>query len=263
MLNGYKDFKKFLQLRKYLLNGNSFEYLFFMKNGQNAELSKRQKQGAFSSIINDRFINTVDFNLPRINSKELRVNKTKEVIKNSGIVSASQLAQSSINTIINSYLGESQETTDEQFDKYFSSLNNKIFNCSSSDVETSVGRCKSPNNPEIKIDLKAIDTDCSKSEGCLFCEHYGVHADSVDIQKIYSLKFLINESKYLAKNEAQFNSIYEIILKRIDNILLNIKSLGTKESSDIEFYKKDVFENENLHPYWEHKLNTLIQIGVL
>jgi len=258
-----KDFKKFLQLRKYLLNGNNFNYLFFMQNGQNAEVSKRQRQGAFSSVINNRLINTIDSNLPRINSKELRVNKTKQVIKDSGIVSASQLAQSSVNTIINSYLGESQETTDIQFDKYFSSLNNKIFDCTSDNIETSIGRCKSPNNPKTTIDLKGININCNKSEGCLFCEHYGVHADSVDIQKIYSLKFLINESKYLAKDETQFNNMYEIILKRIDNILLNIKLLGTKESNEIEFYKKDVFENENLHPYWEHKLNTLVQMGVL
>ena len=160
-------------------------------------------------------------------------------------------------------MGESQETTDEQFDKYFSSLNNKIFNCFSDDTETPIGRCKSQNNPKIAIDLKGIKSDCSNSEGCLFCEHYGVHADSVDIQKIYSLKFLINESKYLAKDEIQFNNMYEIILIRIDNILFNIKLLGEKEANDMEFYKKDVFENENLHPYWEHKLNTLIQMGVL
>ena len=25
----------------------------------------------------------------------------------------------------------------------------------------------------------------------------------------------------------------------------------------------DVFESENLHPYWEHKLNTLLLMGVL
>ena len=258
-----KDFKKFLQLRKYLLKGSDFNYLFFMKNGQNAELSKRQKQGAFSSIINKRFIDTVDINLPRINSKELRVNKTNQAIRDNGIIAASQLAQSSVNTIINTYLGESQETADEQFDKYFSQLNDNLFNYGSNEKETSIGRCKSPNNPKIAIDLKGIDTNCNKSEGCLFCEHYGIHADYIDIQKIYSLKFIINESKYLAKNELQFNNMYGIILKRIDNILFNIKSLGEKESKDVEFYKKDVFENENLHPYWEYKLNTLIQMGVL
>ena len=35
----------------------------------------------------------------------------------------------------------------------------------------------------------------------------------------------------------------------------------TKEQ--IDKIDSDVFDEENLHPYWEHKLNTLISMGVL
>jgi hypothetical protein len=37
----------------------------------------------------------------------------------------------------------------------------------------------------------------------------------------------------------------------------------TKINNLIHDVKKDVFENENLFSYWQHKYNMLIRIGVL
>lgn len=258
-----KDFQKFLTLRDYLLDGNDFEYLFFVRDGVKPKLSTDQKTGHFSSRINRIFIDTIDPKLPRLNSKQLRVNKTNQVIKQDGIIAASQLAQSSINTMINSYQGESQESTDEQFGEYFNLLNQDIFREDENEINTAVGRCKKPDQAESDIALKGISIDCSKSEGCLFCKHYGLHADDEDIKKIYSLKYVINESRYIAKNEDHFIEVYGIILNRIDNIISQIIKEGRQSKENIDLFQKDVFENENLHPYWEYKLNTLIKMGVL
>ena len=258
-----KDFKKFLLLREYLLNGKEFGYLFFTGYNDKVRLNPNQKKGAFSSTINIYFIKNIDHNLPRINSKQLRVNKTYQVIKTDGIIAASQLAQSSVNTIINSYLGESQETSDIQFKKYFESLNKTIFNKSSNEQETAIGRCKKLNSPDQEFVPSRFQNSCDYKEGCLFCKHFGLHIDKTDLQKIYSLKYVINECKYIAKDEEHFLSVYGDVLNRIHNIEKEI--LNTKKISKeilIE-YEKDVFENENLHPYWEYKLKTLLKMGVL
>lgn len=53
------------------------------------------------------------------------------------------------------------------------------------------------------------------------------------------------------------------MLKRISNIEEEILNTSRLKNSKLKEYELDVFENENLHPYWEHKLNTLISMGVL
>ena len=77
------------------------------------------------------------------------------------------------------------------------------------------------------------------------------------------MKYVINECKYVAKDENHFLSIYGNVLKRIISIEEEIINTSKLSKKDLEEYEKDVFENENLHPYWEYKLNTLINMGVL
>lgn len=248
------DFKKYLQLRDYLLNGHSLEYLFFIGNGKKARITNTLKHGVFSSYINKLFITSLDSSLPNISSKQLRVNKTHQVVKQNGILAASQLLQSSVTTIMKSYLGESDESSAEQLSNYFDKLNENIFSTSDDNVSTNIGKCS---NHEIST------LQNQKSENCLFCEHFRIYVDKEDLQKLYSLKYLISECRYIAKNEQHFNSVYGDIYKRIESIE---KLIITSNKSDLETLKEiesDVFEHENLHPYWEHKLNMLISIGML
>ncbi len=243
-----KNFTKFLLLREYLLNKNEFNYLFFHGYDKNIRFNNTQKLGTFSSIINRYFKENIDTNLPTINSKQLRVNKTHQVIKSDGIIAASQLAQSSISTIISSYLGESQESADSQFLEYFNTLNKKIFEKSSTEKEIAIGRCKKINTPDKKFTPIIFQNNCDYNEGCLFCKNFGLHIDKIDLQKLYSLKYVINECKYVAKDENHFISIYGNVLKRIISIEEEIINTSKLLKKDLEEYEKDVFENENLHP---------------
>ena len=254
-----KDFQKYIKLRKYLLCDKKFDYLFFIKSGISATLSIMQKDGTFSSILNRRFKKILDSKLPIITSRQLRVNKTYQTIEKHGVITASQLAQTSINTLLKHYQGTSSELVEEEFEKYFITLNNTLFTDKEGD-ETTVGWCNNPTNPKQTL-LPDILTGCENKEGCLFCENYRLHIDEYDINKLFSLKYVINECRYVAKNEEHFNSIYGGILKRLNNIFGLIKE--HKRDIDLELLEKNVFEKELLHPYWEHKLNTLISMGAL
>lgn len=257
-----KDFKKFLELRSYVLGEKLFEYLFFVGSGDSVSLSPRQEQGSFSSIINKRFKNHIDSDLPTITSRILRVNKTYQSIKQHGIIAASQLAQTSISTLIEHYQGASDELVTEEFGEYFNTLNNNLFNNSDEQIETAIGRCSSTNSPkQLKVPQNFIG--CDKKEGCLFCESYRLHAEKEDINKIYSLKYIINECKYIARDEEHFKSVYGVVLNRIDNISQELIQRDYVTKKEMKEFEMDVFENENLHPYWEHKLKTLITMGVL
>ena len=259
-----KDFQKFLSLRRYLLPSFDCNFLFFSNYEDKATASSnRVKSGGSSTHINTKMRKNIDKNLPILSSRILRVNKTHQVIKTDGIIAASQLAQSSIDTIISTYQGESQESTQTQFNTYFKELNKNIFQVENNAVETSVGYCNQPNSPVSKLNFTNNEISCSQREGCLFCEKYAIHADETDIKKILSLQYVINESKYVAKDIAHFHNTYGVVLSRITDILNEIKSLESSLENKCKDIKIDVFKNQNLHPYWEHKLNTLIEMGVL
>lgn len=257
-----KYFKKFLELRKYLLNDNIQNFLFF--NYRYGKINNQNiLKGSFSSYINNYFKHHIDQNLPILNSKTLRVNKIMNTIKNDGIIAASQVAQSSINTIISSYMGESSESSEKQFSEYFTKLNkNLLIEDKKNYFKTSIGKCKKKNSPNITIKHEVFN-NCDRSEGCLFCSNFCIHADKEDIYKLFSLKYVINECRYVAKNIEHFNNIYSVVFERIENIVTQIKNSNILSKEEINTYEHDVFINENLHPFWEFKLKTLCELGVL
>ena len=52
-----------------------------------------------------------------------------------------------------------------------------------------------------------------------------------------------------------------MVISRANDILKQIQNINN--TIDLEEIKNDIYENENLLPYWEHKYNTLVDMGVL
>lgn len=258
-----KYFKKFLELRSFILNGKDFEYLFFIGHGNNVKFSEKQRKGGFSSFINDKMIANIDKKLPKINSRQSRVNKTYYNLNKFGIAAAAKMSQSSISTILKSYTGETEESSGKQFSEYFEKLNKNLIIDNIDGIDTSVGQCRNINLPKSEIELNSIKIDCKQKEGCLFCEQYACHVDEKDIRKLLSLKYVIYECKYVSYDEEHFNSIYKVVLDRIKSILEILSSHNLSAKKLILQIKEDVFENENLDSYWEYKLKSLIDMGIL
>ena len=252
-------FKKYLLLRDYILDGNHLETLFFIDNKKNARITSGLKRGTYSSYINKFFITNIDSNLPSISSRQLRINKAYQIINQDGIIAASQVLQSSVSTIMSSYLGESKESADIQLTNYYDQLNQNLFLISTHNISTNIGRCSSTVNPDIRYN----ENNCLKSENCLFCQYYRFIVDKEDLQKLYSLKYLIHECKYIAQNTEHFEIVYGKVYQRIRNIEECILKSKYLSYESLRRFELEVFENENLHPYWEHKLNMLISIGLL
>ena len=258
-----KDFKKYLKLREYLLDGQTSPYLFFSSSQNTAQITFRNKSGSFSSFINKEMRKNIDSQLPMLHSRQLRINKIYQTISKNGIIAASQLAQSSINTIISTYQGESFESASIQLSRYFKELNKHIFKMNQQHIETTVGYCNSYNKPNSQISFASKPIDCKQQEGCLFCESYALHGDKSDFKKIYSLQYLILESKFITKDIQHFEAVYNPLLQRIDDIANEAVLLQRISKEDLAEIKNDIFIKQNLHPYWEYKLNSLISMGVL
>jgi len=257
------DFRKFLKLREFVLNGYSVDTLYFMGCGEKAYISKKQSDGGFSSYINEKMRETIDPSLPRLASRKMRVNKTHFTVNKNGVVAASELAQSSQETIIKSYLGETQVSTDKQLSNFFTKLNSNVIFVDEKSSSVSVGQCVNYGNPKTNVSVAGVSTDCTQSEGCLFCEYYGCHADEVDVRKLLSLLYIINECRYIFKTDENHKKVYGIVIDKIEEILDQIKNYNSKMPDIVSKIKYDVFENENLDYYWEYKLALLIDMGLI
>lgn len=256
-------FNKYIQLRRFLLNGYECDYLFFSGFGDKALFSPTQRKGSMSTEIYHSLFKKVDKNLPNITARKGRVNKLHYTIKKKGVIAASKVGQSSVEIVVNHYHGETEESYEGEMTNYYDSLNKYLILRPDEGQSTSVGQCKKYGEPKTRLESDRIKVDCKLPEGCLFCEEYGNHADELDIRKLWSLLYVINESKYIAKNEEHFLSVFSIVIDRIEEIIQYIKEHRHHVIDLINDIKEDVFENENLTPHWEHKLTTLINMGVL
>ncbi len=254
-------FKKFLILREYLLHKKfSCEYLFFNGNGDSAYISTTNKNGNLSSHINNTSMKSFNNKkLKNLTSRTIRLYKTKYLIKNHGIVEASNIVQTSLTTLLKHYTGENKDTSAEQITNYFEGLNKSTLQKTNNDQNTPAGHCASYGTPKTNISLNAINIDCVKSEGCFFCEHFRCHADEDDIRKLLSILYIIEETKNNAESIEHFNSIYLIIITRINNLLDEL----SKRNDNIEKIRKEVFEDEILSYYWEKRLEMFVELGVL
>lgn len=257
-----KLFKNFLDLRKYLLLNNfKSDYLFFQGYGQNSYISTTAKSGNLSSSINNRISKIFNTEkLKFLTSRRIRLYKTKYLIKHHGVIQAANIAQTSVVTLLKHYTGENEETSAEQMTKYYDDLNKSVLIHSPNDKAITAGHCSSFGNPDSDMKLKSINIDCEKSEGCLFCKHFRCHADSDDVRKLLSLLYIIEETKNKADSIDHFNSIYLVVINRINYLL---KEISKDQKDLVEKIKEEVFEYEILSYYWEKRLEMLLELGVL
>lgn len=256
----YPVLKKYIRLREYMLRNTTYEYLFFSSYGRNAYLSKKQLDGSWSSIINRYFKNTLDPNLPSLNSKILRINKTDYVVRKHGLIQASNMMQNKVSTILKHYTAQCEEVSNKQITDFFSTLNERVFENKNDDVETIIGQCSK--TEELVINNE-FPVDCNNKQTCLFCKYYRCHLDKLDLIKIFSLQFILFETKAVSINEEQFLSIYKGLLVRIEELLSLVLKTKRISISELNKIKEEVFIEEKLHPYWAHKYNKLLDMGVL
>jgi hypothetical protein len=255
-------FNKFIKLRNYLLGEHNLDFIFFEGNHFNAHLPKKQIEGGYSSSIYKIF-QPIDHNLPSILSKQSRLNKANYIINKNSIITASNLMQSSIAIITKSYTNQSEEVQIEEMEDFYSNLNKYNIFKDDSIKEISTGQCADTDTKTPEELSTTLSIDCKQPEGCIFCQFYRVHPDNIDVRKLYSLLFVINQCRYIVKSEKDFLNVYSHIIKRIEDIIDQIINTKLITEDKIKEIKVDVFEHENLTEYWEHKLICLVEMGVL
>lgn len=261
-----KLFMKYLELRKYLLEGASYDYLFISYDNQYNTIGQINRN--IITQFYSRFIhNYIDPNFPSISPRQWRAFKNNEIIRKYDLVTAAALLQHSVKTNIKNYQEGNDTQLAREFGKFFDNLSSIVITSNRNEVKqlsSPSGNCCDYGKPApIEESPTMILPKCDTPQGCLFCNKYIIHTDEKDIRKLLSLKYIIIESAPLADSNTHFNKLYGSLLKRIDLLLSFMKETKNSTTPLIQKIEREVFELEKLDTYWASKLDILVKVGAL
>lgn len=107
----------------------------------------------------------------------------------------------------------------------------------------------------------APQPDCSIKETCLFCEKYAAHADEIDIRKLLSFKFLVNELSSTMP-QTEWASRWSPYIYRVSEILDEMKAIKPSICDTIAKVTDEIDYGE-LDEFWLDYYKTLSHLGVV
>ncbi len=252
------EFRKFMKLREYLLNGTVCDTLFFTYSSSTSwEIVRCRSNRIYDTI------KKIDKDIKPITHREWRASKQDWAIRNTDPYIAAKLLQHSEKTAIRSYSNGSQITHESEMSNFFSAFE-VIFQEKRKNIEierdTSYGTCIAPNQPTPLSTVLKITPECGRLEGCLFCDKYRVHADETDIRKLLSCRLYVIAVSSLASSVEEYNGITSPIINRINYILSEMK---TKSPDAYERLESEVEIYGDLTPYWQSKLEMFQELKLL
>ncbi|AXI60081.1 hypothetical protein DLD99_06230 [Pseudomonas kribbensis] len=259
--NSISLFERFIELRKYILDGRQHRFLFLSQSVQN-EIGKLRKSTI--RIHSLRIQAQLYKDYPIISYKKWRANLGTVAFDESNIKAASAILQTSEKSIINSYSKGTIEKWEKDLHVYFNAFSETVKKHHNSRVEiTAIGRCADAENPESLIQNAEFVPDCRSLEGCLHCSKFLIHCDEEDLRKILSMQYVIHQSMPTARTQEHFNIAFKATLDQIESIIKEISSIDEDKKNLIKRIQEDIFENENLTEYWQQKLELLIELDLI
>lgn len=253
-----KKFKKYLKLRKYLAEVVESDALILtgLKAQTMYPVTRTfEKLGVPASLV-----------MP----SEWRAAKSDWLVSNSDISTTATLLQNTENVVKNNYAAGSHTTHVDQMGAFLNSLSSSAIIISDREddtslgyIESAVGSCKSQGDPTKPNADTLMVPNCVQPEGCLFCENYVVHADDKDIRKLLSCIYMVELGKPLSGTIDDFDRMFGSVTHRIWELINHIKKRSKDHHVMVLRIENEVFEKEELDPYWEHKAIMLIELGAV
>lgn len=258
-------FAKFIAIRQYLLNGRDFDRLFFNLGpeyrGDPKPVTVKYLESFYASL------QVVDPEIPRIRCRKLRAAKQDYHIRNDDPAVTARIMGHSEETARRHYSAGSESAHYEELSSFLSkvedsTLNRKIVLPAHESVNNGVnghlGTCARFAAPRAIAQGVPVTPDCTRQEGCLFCEKLRVHADEPDIRKLVSCAFVVQQATYLPGGREYFQPV----LDRISSLLREVKSFEGMEPI-VDRVTIEVEEGGELDPYWSEKWALLNDLELL
>lgn len=257
--------KRYLDLRKHLLKGNHFPYLFF-SYGKASEYLKSGPIRMGTTTIN-KFLSILKAKgllTEKISARQLRAAKADYINRTAGTVVAATMLQHSVQTAESHYANGSEAVQQVEIGAFLKSVESTVLDKGQEILgakNKACGTCIAPDAPNPIIVDPAINPDCITPEGCLLCDKYRIHADATDVQKLLSARYCIRLIKRSADSQEQFERLFGTVLQRIEAILDAIKGKGNAEL--VEAIEEKVDKYGELSAFWATKLETLMELELV
>lgn len=262
-LNFLPFFKKFLALRSYILGDEEHDSLFISR-GPNLAYELQPTPTSVVSAV-QRTLRRIDPDLKTIPARVLRAAKQDFHMSQSDPATAAQIMGHSEEVALQAYSAGTKTNHFVEMSGFLESVKQSarrrvVMSDTEVNGETShgsLGYCVGINSPAPIADDVAVVPDCQKHEGCLFCDKYRVHADAVDVRKLASCAYVIEQTSSVPSAVEHFRPV----LQRIDEVLYEISSLADNAGMVAEIVRK-VKVNGDLDPYWAAKWTLLSEIEI-
>lgn len=253
--------RRYMDLRKYLLNGKEFPYLFLsLGGGKRSDL----KPVTNKVLVNQYgFLRRIDPPLPRMGVHKVRATALNYFRQNHGPTLAAWVGQHKEETSNRNYDAGTEADHHEELTSFLQKVVHKaqqvvpegtLLEGAKPLVEG--GGCQSFGNPEAIASDVPMQPDCKK--GCLFCAKRVLIAGEEDARKIASAAFLLERLIMGPMSEKEFRPH----IVKCDEDLAKIRAFdGCAEV--VDRVKKDVFDNGNLTPYFADKYELFLALGDL
>ncbi|EOG6155168.1 hypothetical protein ACLIOE_003392 [Vibrio parahaemolyticus] len=264
---GLEILKEYLKFRDFFLNGKECKHLFFLLSKNHEPV--RCTNNSFKSALDTPSILFFKEGQPRVTSRMVR--KHKSVVLHAlkvGTEAISNNLNHSTSTNIKSYTPTSPEKMQSEFSNYWGAVKKaaneiKIINTTGNgEVSIPTGHCSERGEPHETSESVPIKPDCKKQYGCLFCSKYLIHADKNDIQKLFSVKFVIEQVLNISHDVNAEKLLREVIV-RIDYLIERLMAFSTETNRLVNSIRVDVFDYGELTPFWLHRLHRYEDMGII
>lgn len=257
------SFRTFLKLRRFVLDGHDCNTLFFIGTGSDARLVSNIRLGAYGQNAHHALVSLypeLKFFGSRIQREHAKGWAMKKS-KGQTFLAAAWL-QHTPDVSEQNYPSESRAESQDQMGNYLNYQHNVTMEVKDEQLSSS-GACDSEVAlPKAESETLLVKPNCQNKMTCVFCIHYRIKPIADEIRKLLSMEYVIERHSILhARSQAQFDEVMEPILKRIRLFYGAMEKKYPETERVIEEVRYDVFENQNLHWYWERRLEQLWELG--
>lgn len=258
--------RRFMELRKYLLQGRKTPYLFF-SSGRSQNTPLVGSGDSDVTIHNRSLLYKIDPQLPRIGPRKLRASVDDYYLRFHDCVVAATVMGHTVETEYKKYARGSANDHHDELTLFLTSVSEsarrqrviqrKEVKPNTPPLEEG-GRCVSYGHPDALAPHVPIQPDCKDSQGCLFCNHRVLVAEEEDARKVASAAYVLEQLIFGPKHEEALRPM----ICKCDEDLERIAAFPNCRSM-VEKVRKDVYENENLTPFWADKYQLFLELGAI
>lgn len=225
----------------------------------------RPLDGSFLKHIRGK-VTSAGASLPRVTLRQLRSYKQQDLVRRAPIAVAANIMGHSIETAIKAYCKAQDSTRQGEMGEFLGSLQKTVVEVSEGLTDRShqkvipIGHCTDHGKPSPTGSPAIVATDCSKVQGCFFCDNYRLHADAEDMRKLMSCRRVLKYIVPLHGDSVRADRVYTAVVDRIDALLSELKR---RQPQVFESVRVEVEEHGQLTRYWVSKLQQLHLLGML